>query len=171
MKKELTGAFALITSVLLFLSGCTPEPSYYGKHVYRYKDADGNWWYSGGGPDPKSDDFGDIDCDEGLAGCQALYESLGGLGNVTVVRSSLDTVYHYYFRNDMASLYQKHNLHAMFPIVDIERPGALDFLASGKYQMKVGMEDSSIIIYEPSLSSKPSAIVYAFERDDYRPTK
>ena len=167
MKRGLPGA--IIASILLFLSGCTPEPTYYGKYVYRYKDADGHWWYNGGGPDPKSDDFGDIDCENGNAGCQALYESLGGLGSVTVVRSSLDTVYHYYFSNDMTSLYQRHNVHRMFPIVDIEKPGALDFLASGKYQVKVGTEDSSIIIYEPSSGSKSSTIIYAFERNDYHP--
>ena len=110
-------------------------------------------------------------CPTGNSGCRAEVDHWGLQGGTTVILIGrfIDTVYSYYFSNDLAGLYRNHGQEFKdgFPGIESERPGAIDSILSGNYGLKVLADSSIVILQNPNISKPISVenIIFAMDRD------
>lgn len=161
MSKSFYVAVVLLSS-LLFLNGCQPDGPY------------ANMWVKGVNSSRASKSATSccvvIDCETGGSGCQRVVNNYSIVcpeeaGGVCVMRQQLDTVYHYYARNDMGTFYNRYDLNTYFPEMQRQRPGAADSLKSGNYRLYVTADSSLTIVRAPLDSIGVENIVFVYKRD------
>lgn len=144
--------------VIVFFKSCSPNTEY------------SNWHVGEGGFNPNGNNLQaqdpTLDCDPEGSGCQRALDHWGHVfDDIIVLRAGLDSLYYHYSRNTLSELYAKINLHYYFPVVDRDRPGALDKLVTGEYDIVVLADSSVVIRNNPGEELKYENIIFAFDRD------